>query len=95
MANVAYSNFIKTQERHFYTTNGNGGKRETALPPEKIILPCGTTPVSLPSVSLCFLLWRVPQFRDLAYSAVGIRLPFCFYSGYFRLTDLMNAGMDD
>lgn len=27
---------------------GGGGKRETALPPEKIILPCGTTSVVLP-----------------------------------------------
>ena len=35
MANTAYSNFIQNiKKRHFYKTTENGGKRETALPPE-------------------------------------------------------------
>lgn len=42
---------IKIKGCHLYKTNGNGGKRQTALPPEKIILPCGTVSIALP---LCF-----------------------------------------
>lgn len=39
---------IKIKGCYLYKTNGNGGKRQTALRPEKIILPCGTVSIALP-----------------------------------------------
>lgn len=38
---------LKINGRRFYKTKVNGGKRETALPPENNFFPFGTTPVEL------------------------------------------------
>lgn len=89
---------IKIKERHYYETWGTGGKQETALPPEKIILLYGTTPVAL---SLCFIAFLYSSvFGMFLNSEIRLNLPsafvcLCFYSRYFRLTDLMNARMAD
>lgn len=89
---------IKIKGCHLYKTNGNGGKRQTALPPEKIILPCGTVSIALP---LCFtFISPTSTFVVLRSLVPGFfcRRPlfaYCSRSRYFRLTDLMNARMSD
>lgn len=89
---------IKIKGCYLYKTNGNGGKRQTAPRPEKIILPCGTVSIALP---LCFtFISPTSTFVVLRSLVPGFfcRRPlfaYCSRSRYFRLTDLMNARMSD
>ena len=89
---------IKIKGCYLYKTNGNGGKRQTAPRPEKIILPCGTFSIALP---LCFtFISPTSTFVVLRSLVPGFfcRRPlfaYCSRSRYFRLTDLMNARMSD